>query len=409
VLVLTALLQGCLGPRQTLHVVIVPTSRLEWLQRDGKDRIPWTPLLQEYQRLHPGVQLQVSVLDEAHLEETLQRDRSRGLGPDLLVLRAPVANALLQQGLVERLNDQPAWHRSQPLLEPSLVDRVTTAAGVSGLPVYNLFTLACFDRQTVPRPPASLDELISLAASGRSIGVAVDPIGIWWSAGALGAQDAMVPILTGNPRVATAITTASPTVDRAALLAWLTWLRQLALQSRVDIASGPRELVEGIESGRLSWIPCCSASLAHLERSMGKRLGVAPLPGGPAGSPTPFGTVMVLALGSDSSPPQRRLALQLAELSLDPLVQREITLESLMVLPANRFVSVPVASSGRLAALEQAQRQFDERSKLLTASFSADRLRRTQPLVEDLLWKVMLGVVTPQQGTEALLRLSPPS
>ena len=407
VLALAALLQGCLGPRQTLHVVLVPTSRLEWLQRDGKDRIAWTPLLQEYQRLHPGLQLQVSVVDEAHLEETLRRDRSRGLGPDLLVLRAPVANALLQQGLVERLNDQPAWHRSQPLLEPALVDRVTTAAGVSGLPAYNILTLACFNRQVVPRPPANLDDLMGLAASGRPIGVAVDPIGIWWSAGALGAQDAMVPILTGNPRVAAA--SASPTADRAALLAWLTWLRQLALQSRVDIASGPRELVEGLESGRLSWIPCYSASLAHLERSMGKRLGVAPLPGGPAGPPTPFGTVMVMALGSDSSPPQRRLALQLAELSLDPLVQREITLESLMVLPANRFVSVPVASSGRLAALEQAQRQFDERSKLLTASFSADRLRRTQPLVEDLLWKVMLGVLTPQQGAEALLRLSPPS
>jgi len=405
VLALAALLQGCLGPRQTLHVVIVPTGRLEWLQRDGKDRIPWTRLIQEYQRLHPGLQLQLSVVPEAELEETLRRDRSRGLGPDLLVLRAPEANALLQQGLVERLNDQPAWHRSQPLLEPALVERVTTTAGVSGLPIYNLLTLACFDRQAVPRPPASLDELMGLAASGRPIGVAVDPIGIWWSAGALGAQTAMVPILTGHPRVATA----SPTADRAALLAWLTWLRQLALQSRVDIASGPRELVEGLESGRLSWIPCYSASLAHLERSMGKRLGVAPLPGGPAGPPTPFGTVMVMALGSDSSTPQRRLALQLAELSLDPLVQREITLESLMVLPANRFVSVPVASSGRLVALEQAQRQFDERSKLLTASFSADRLRRMQPLVEDLLWKVMLGVVTPQQGTEALLRLSPPS
>jgi hypothetical protein len=405
VVALAALLQGCLGPRQTLHVVIVPTSRLEWLQRDGKDRIAWTPLLQEYQRLHPGLQLQVSVVDEAHLEETLRRDRSRGLGPDLLVLRAPVANALLQQRLVERLDDQPAWHRSRPLLEPALVERVTTAAGVSGLPAYNILTLACFNRQVVPRPPSSLDALMGLAASGRPIGVAVDPIGIWWSAGALGAQDAMVPILTGNPRVATA----SPTADRAALLVWLTWLRQLALQSRVDIASGPRELVEGLESGRLSWIPCYSSSLAHLERSMGKRLGVAPLPGGPAGPPTPFGTVMVMALGSDSSPPQRRLALQLAELSLDPLVQREITLESLMVLPANRFVSVPVASSGRLAALKQAQQQFDERSKLLTASFSADRLRRMQPLVEDLLWKVMLGVVTPQQGTEALLRLSPPS
>ena len=404
-LALAALLQGCFAARQTLHVVVVPTGSLEWLQRDGNDRIPWTPLLQEYQRLHPGVQLQVSVLDEAHLEETLRRDRSRGLGPDLLVLRAPVANALLQQGLVERLDGQPAWQRSQQLLEPALVERVTSAAGVAGLPVYNLFTLACFDRQAVPRPPASLDELIGLAASGRPIGVAVDSIGIWWSAGTLGAQDAMVPILTGNPRVASA----SPAADRAALLAWLTWLRQLTLQSRVDIASGPRELVEGLASGRLSWIPCYSASLAHLERSMGKRLGVASLPGGPAGPPTPFSTVMVMALGSDSSPPQRRLALALSELSLDPLVQREITLQSLMVLPANRYVSVPVASSGRLAALEQAQRQFDQRSKLFKASYSADRLRRMQPLVEDLLWKVMLGVVTPQQGTEALLRLSPRS
>ena len=405
VLALAALLQGCLGPRQTLHVVIVPTSRLEWLQRDGKDRIAWTPLLQEYQRLHPGLQLQVSVVDEAHLEETLRRDRSRGLGPDLLVLQASLANALLQQGLVERFNDQPAWRRSQPLLEPDEVGRVITAAGVSGLPVYKAISLACFDRQMVPRPPDSLDELLALAASGRPVGVAVDPIGIWWSAGGSGAQDAMVPILTGNPRAASA--TAS--TDRAALLAWFIWLRQLALQSRVDIAGGPRELIEGLESGRLSWIPCFSTALGHLERSMGKRLGVAPLPSGPAGPPTPFSTLGVMALGSDSSPPQRKLALDLAELSLTPLVQRDLTLQSRMVLPVNRFVPVPVASSGRLAALEQAQRQFNERSTLLTASFSADRVQRIQPLVEDLLWKVMLGVMTPQQGVDAMMRLSPPS
>jgi len=50
---------------QTLHVVVVPTGRLEWLQREGNDRIQWTPLLQEYQRLHPGVQLQLSVVPES--------------------------------------------------------------------------------------------------------------------------------------------------------------------------------------------------------------------------------------------------------------------------------------------------------------------------------------------------------
>ncbi len=49
----------------------------------------------------------------------------------------------------------------------------------------------------------------------------------------------------------------------------MTWLRQLALQSRVDIATGPRELVEGLESGGLSWIACSSSSVLHLERTMG--------------------------------------------------------------------------------------------------------------------------------------------
>lgn len=32
-------LVGCQSQRQTLHVVVVPTGRLEWLQRDGNDRI----------------------------------------------------------------------------------------------------------------------------------------------------------------------------------------------------------------------------------------------------------------------------------------------------------------------------------------------------------------------------------
>ena len=402
---LVALLQGCSGARQTLHVVVVPTGRLEWLQRDNQDRIHWDPLLREFQRLHPDAQLQFSVVPEVDLEATLRRDRSRGLGPDLLVLRAPVANALLEQGLVERFNDQPAWRRTQTLLDSSAVHRVTTAPGVSGLPVYSVLTLACFDRQVVPQPPASLAELLALAASGRPVGVAVDSIGIWWSAGALGAQDAMAPILTGNPQDPPV----TPSANRTALLRWLTWLRLLSLQSRVDIGSGPRELIDGLASGRLSWIPCHSPALGHLERSMGKRLGVAPLPGGPAGPPTPYTTIMVMALGSDSSPRQRRLALELAELSLDPLVQRKLTLESQMVLPANRYVPVPVASSGRLAALEQAQRQFNGRSRLLTTSYSADRERQKEPVVEDLLWKVMLGVVTPQQGVEALMRLGPPS
>jgi hypothetical protein len=97
----------------------------------------------------------------------------------------------------------------------------------------------------------------------------------------------------------------------------------------------------------------------------------------------------------------------LAELSLNPLVQRQLTLGTKMMLPANRFVPIPVASSGKLAAIEQAQRQFTQTSGLLVSPYSADRVQQVLPSLEAVISQVLVGVMTPQQGTEALLRLSP--
>ena len=281
--------------------------------------------------------------------------------------------------------------------------RSRTAQGLAGLPIFNEVTLACYDRTRVAKSPATVGELLALAASGRPIGVAVEPIGIWWTAGALGAQEAMAPIIIGEqggrpgnlPR------------DRRQLRTWLGWLRRLTLQSHVDVGSGPEDLTNGLESGRLSWIPCYSLTLQRLDRTMGKRLGVAPLPTGPGGAPSPYSSLRVWALGIDSSASQRKLALALAEMSLDPLVQREITLASRMVLPANSTVPIPVASSGRLASLAAAQRQFEKGTFLLALPFSADRVSQVLPTLTTVISQVMVGVLTPEQGAEQLLQLSP--
>ena len=78
----------------------------------------------------------------------------------------------------------------------------------------------------------------------------------------------------------------------------------------------------------------------------------------------------------------------------------------MMVLPTNRYVSVPVASSGRLAALAAAQAQFTDSSTQLSQPFSADRVRGVQPAIEAIVSEVMNGMQTPEQGTAALLELS---
>ncbi len=402
-LALLPLLASCQGPRQSLHVLVIPTDRKEWLRDDYRSQQDWEPLRREFQRIHPEVDLFITVGSEATIKQSLRLAQSRGLGPDLLLLRGSVAMALLDAALVQALPDEPELRRSLALVQPNDLKRVIGPRGVAGLPMFSEITLACFDRRRLPKAPTSLDELLAVAAAGKPIGLAVDPSSLWWTAGALGAQGALIPIFTGTPHAVGS----SEASDRSALQAWLQWLRQTSLQSRVDVASGPQDLTEGLESGRLAWIPCYSLTLPRLERTMGGHLGVAPLPSGPGGLPTPFSALVVWSLGVDSSPRQRQLALSLAELGLNPLVQRQLILGTKMMLPANRFVPIPVASSGKLAAIEQAQRQFTQTSSLLVSPYSADRVQQVLPGFETVISQVLVGAITPQQGSEALLRLAP--
>lgn len=404
---LALLLAGCSArlplPRQTLHVVVVPTEQLEWMTgdylRDGK---AIDPLLLAFKRLQPNVTVEISLQREDEIESILRAGTSRGLAPDLLLLRAPQAVTLLDQGLIEPLSlANPTIGRLRRLLPPTDFSRVSTPAGLAGLPIFTEFTLACYDRRRIQEPPATLAQLLELAASGRQVGLSVDPIGIWWTVGALGAKEVLIPIILDRPEPQGM----SESQQRQALVNWLRWLRQAALQGRVEIEGGPRELVVGLESGRLAWAPCFSPTLTRLDRSLGPNLGVAPLPSGPGGMPAPFSTTRVWSLGRNSSAEQRRLALQLASITLDPLIQRQLMMTTQTILPANRFVPIPVSGSGRLAALAAADRQFRQASPLLGKPFQIGRLQRLQPTVQSLLMDVMVGLNTPEQGAEALLRL----
>lgn len=403
-LALLLALGGCqsvpLLRRQTLHVMLALSPGMEWLEADYRGGKAWAPLLKAFARVHPEVHVQFAVVPEANLAAELTRSHQQGLGPDLLLLSGTMAKELLKQGLTSALPRSAEVQTTVATVESRALHGVRTPLGLAGLPVFSEPSLACYDNQRVAEPPASTEALLALAAGGRPIGLSVDPVGLWWSVGALGSRQALLPLLTGTPPAA-----AELEPDRQAIVAWLSWLRQAAQQSRVDLAAGPEELAEGLESGRLTWIPCFSLAIPRLERAMGKRLGVAPLPSGPGGLPTPYTTLRVWALGADSSAHQRRLAIDLARFTLDPGVQRGLALESHVLVPVNRFAAIPVASSGRLAALAEAQRQYQQTSVKGEPFLATARLARILPILESVVSQVMEGVFSPRQGAEALLKL----
>lgn len=398
-------LQGCASlpwiQGETVYVMVVTQRRLDWLRRDALESRLWNPLIEEYKRLHPGVRLSLYTVNEEGVVEEIRRRTSRGLGPDLILLRAPMANTLLKEGLIAPPPDTPSMRRIIAQVSPRYLDRVRHGSVLAGLPLHEMVTLACYNRQRVPDPPRTTTELLAIAASGRTVGLSIDPYGIWWTAGTQGAAQAIMPIVSG-------MLTTSPSEAQwaqAKITAWLTWLRQVGQQSRVDIATGPEELTDALIASRLDWIPCFSLTLDTLQAAMGERLGVSALPVGPGGPPSPFNTVQVWAFGLDSSPNQRVNAADLAALSVDPLMQRRYVLDSQEVLAVNRTVQTPVASSGVLAALAESQRQFSLGFPSLTFPSTVDHLRQVSRRMETVIQQVIVGVLTPEEGARILMRL----
>jgi hypothetical protein len=82
-------------------------------------------------------------------------------------------------------------------------------------------------------------------------------------------------------------------------------------------------------------------------------------------------------------------------------------LDSEEVLPVNRFVPTPVASSGVLAALAEAEQQFQSGSPLLTQPFTTEHLHTMTKRIESVIQQVMLGVLTPQEAAAQLLDAGP--
>ena len=395
-------LQGCGMPwpfqRQTLIVYVDPPDTAT-LSKESLHSA-WDPLLKAYQRLHPGVHLNFNfvVFQDQQLKEELRRRNSRGLGPDLIVIDASTANDLLNEGLISRIK-VPA--DAQNSLQPWILSRVQVPGGLAALPVALEPQLSCYNRARIARPPATLEELLQLAASGRRIGLSVFPKSIWWTTGPLGVNQALMQHLETQPGRGERI----DSNDQAAITTWLRWLREASLQSHVNFFNNDEDLLNGLGNGQLDWISCLSFNLPRLKRQMGDNLGVANLPAGPYGMASPDSLVRVVGFGVNSSPIQRQRAMELGLLQLNPLMQHLLTVNNQQSLPVNRFAQAPVASSAKLKALINAQEQFQQSSLFSQSQLALNRLDNYSRELEALLTQVVVDVIGPEQASGRLIRI----
>ena len=395
------LLAGCKRPgplvnnpplKGTAYVVIGSYGQERLSQAVVEEQEELVRLLQtDFQQLHPGVSLQVALSREGDITKELAARNRDGLGPDLLLVSGTVARELERLGLSQPV---PMNAELRRLLRPRLRDRISDSRHqLAGVPMLLEPQLACFNRQRLAASPATLAALEASSERGIEVGMSVDAIDLYWTVGAAGANDALMAATRGE-RLSPA--------QQQAVLGWLRWLRSANMRERVNFFNHQEALLQGLINGQLDWITCRSTSLGRLRKVLGERLGVAVLPGGPGGAPTPLMRQRVWVFGLDSSPRQRQIAEDFARFSLSPMMQRYLTLHTQQMLPVSREVSMPAGGSPVLRAMVTSELQSRAADGISARLKSGDpRLERVSQLVMELIFAER----TPEQARSELVLL----
>jgi len=391
------LLGGCVPNRQSFPAVLyVAVSNPDGSQLTSESsalfRKRFSHLVKNFQRIHPNVVVQVALYPEAQLRNKLQQRNRAGLSPDLILTGSGVANTLLRAHLTDPLPESPELRSAS---SPELLHRLRNRQGqLAGQPLMVFPQLACYDRRRLTKPPTSVNGLLRISAAGVPVGLPMEARQLLWTAGTFGAIPGLYDASLGrkpNPQ------------QTAQIRTWLSWMQQASDQQRFNFLPDQTSLREALIKGSVAWMSCSSGELDLLRKTMGTHLGVASLPNGDGHSASPVNRVRVLALGRNSSPLQRQMALALIHFSVGPLVQRSLTLESFSFLPSNPHVRVPVQSSGVLQAMVESNQQARSSERLASELHQGDP--RLQSLQAKVIVPLLFGLVEPSVATERLIAI----
>jgi len=398
---LALLVGGCQGgpkPPENLQVAIATGAGSDAVVRSSLQRLA-SQMAAEFMQNNPGTNLHLRFLPEGELLANVRDHTSLGAGPDVLISRvAPVAK-LSSEGLVVPSNLSP--EQLDPL-RIQFLPRFRQGNRFGAIPFLLQPSLACYNRERLPKAPASLDELLSRAAEGVRVGLPLEMDELLWSASGFGASQPLLQALEADPKIRRPL---GPT-DRAKVLAWLTWLYRANVQPTLQFVDSSDELVQRLASRQLDWISCNATAIPQLRRSLGSRLAVAVLPTGPDGQPAePMARLLLLSFGRDSNPNQRRVAERFALFVLNDFSQNNLMVRAVGNMPVNQNVIVPVKESAQLATMQRSL----EASVVPSFRQGIGLRTRTEPL-RHLLKQDVYGEQPPEkvlQGIEALANATP--
>ena len=399
-LALALLVGGCQGGPKTpenLQVVIATGAGSDQVVRSSLQRLA-AQMAAEFMSNNPGTNLHLRFLEEGDLAASVRDHSTLGAGPDVVISRVPPTARLSNEGLI--VPSALAPEQLDPL-RIQFLQHFRQGNQFRALPFLLQPSLACYNRERLPKPPATLVELVQRAAEGARVGLPLQMDDLLWSASGFGASRPLLQALDEDQGTRRPLSPA----DRANVLAWLGWLYRANVQPTLQFVDTSDGLVQRLASRQLDWISCNATAIPQLRRSLGSRLAVALLPAGPNGEPAqPLARLLLLSFGRDSTPGQRRVAERFALFVLNDFSQNNLMVRAVGNMPVNQNVIVPVKESPQLATM---QRSLE--NSIVPDFRQGIGLRSRTDELRLLLKQNVYGDQSPQKVLEAMEALANPT
>lgn len=296
-----------------------------WHSWDDARAAALDQIVDRYEEENPGVRVVTVKLTDAELLARYTAAARNGFGPDLFLGPGEWAVDLLADELV-----RPVSSESQTAIigffSPNTLSTVRARDNLYGLPFGLRTTALYYNRAMVQRPASTLDELLAQAGEGSGVGLGTSFETALWGLGASGGQ-----LYDDSGQVI---------VDGERLSSWLTWLRNAQDNQSFVMSTNQEGLRELFREGGLAYLVDTSDILPLLSAEMpAEELGVARLPSGPGGEPTPLLRSEVLFFSPVSSARQQKLAEDIA-LYLVSREQQTLLMRRSGLIPAHRTVRI---------------------------------------------------------------------
>ena len=339
---LTITLSSCSGFRvpNTLFITYGASDN-DFKDERADVRLFMEKYTEAFQRSNPNTRIIYITYPNSEFSKQISLDSSLNLGPDLILVTG--INGILSQNFLAEnvITTLPDKEYFDAIYNSQIQYTAKDNGNYSFAPWVVNAQVACFNNTKIKRSPETVEDLEALSARGYKIGLSSSPGSLIWSAGTQGAIAEISSI--GNQ-------TTGGKQHHPAIQAWLEWVRKAALYQ--NILFEPDDLlVKDFQDNKLDWITCWGSQIENLKSKMGTTLSIAALPNGDQSKASPPIVTYGFALGKNSSPTQRQMALKFIKTNVNTIAQRKLQLSDTGFLGANQKVSIPPESSKKLNAL----------------------------------------------------------